>query len=348
MTNKRLHDFFESHRQRGVPLVLATVYQTEGSTYSKSGARMLIDENGIYVGMLSGGCVEGDLAIRARVAIDTGDAQDVSFELDAGGDDLWGLGVGCDGVMRILLQRIDAESDYEPYATIASMEKGRDIARQVTVVASSNDELPAGQTVIVSQKGDVVFGGVSEATDQLGSLASKPDGLHAVTIGITETRVLVANLRPDRRLLVLGAGRDAEPVFRFAAELGWRVTVADHRPAYIDNEVFREAEETICCPAEEIGERVEFDAFDAAVVMSHHLASDRDYLAQLSDSSVGFVGLLGPAARRLRLLDEIEASESFRERVRGPVGLDLGGRGPGAIALSIVAELQQVFESGQP
>ena len=347
MTNQRLHEFFESHRQRGAPLVLATVYETSGSTYSKRGARMLIDENGIYTGMLSGGCVEGDLAIRARAAIDTGVAQDVSFELDADGDDLWGLGVGCDGVMRILLQRIDTAGAYEPYATISSLEQGRDRARQATVVASSHEQLTAGRTIIVSDEGDVVLDEAPEQSAELRALAGESDGLHDVTIDDSKMRVLVAEVRPDRRLLLLGAGRDAVPVVRFAAEIGWRVTIADHRPAYLEGDHFEDAVEKICCPAAEIGDRIALDTFDAAVVMSHHLVSDRDYLAQLAETRLGYIGLLGPAARRTRLLDELDAGDSFREKVRGPVGLDLGGRGPGAIALSIVAELQQLFERAQ-
>ena len=246
MTNKRLHEFFELRRQRGAPLVLATVYETEGSTYSKRGARMLIDENGIYTGMLSGGCVEGDLAIRARAAIDTGVAQDVSFELDADGDDLWGLGVGCDGTMRILLQRIDAANRYEPYATIASVEQGRDRARQVTVIASSGEQPAPGQTVILSGKGDLMFDGANAEAADLAALAAESDGLHDVAIGSSDARVLVADILPDRRLLVLGAGRDAEPVVRFSAELGWRVTIADHRPAYLETDAFDDAVEKIC------------------------------------------------------------------------------------------------------
>ncbi len=347
MTNKRLHAFYESHRRRGAPLVLATVYETVGSTYSKRGARMLIDENGIYTGMLSGGCVEGDLAIRARAAIDTGVAQDVSFELDADGDDIWGLGVGCDGVMRILLQRIDEQSAYEPYATIMAIEQGRDRARLVTVVASSNEQPAAGATVIVADDGEIAFDGAAEHAEEILSLAAEPDGLHGVQLAGSDASALVTELVPDRRLLVLGAGRDAEPVVRFAVELGWRVTIADHRPAYLETDAFGDAEETICCAAKEIGERIDLDAYDAALVMSHHLTSDRDYLAQLADTGVAYIGLLGPAARRVRLLDEIEASSAFAERVRGPVGLDLGGRGPGAIALSIVAELQQEFARSQ-
>ncbi len=345
MTNRRLHEFYESHRRRAAPLVLATVYATEGSTYSKSGARMLIDEDGIYAGMLSGGCVEGDLAIRARVALDSGVPQDVSFELDAEGDDLWGLGVGCDGVMRILLQRIDADSGYQPYATIAAIEQGRAAARQLTVVSSTEATPASGDTVIISENGDLLLEAAAFSSE-LYEFMSMANGMKDVSVGDAEVRILIEDVHPDRRLLVLGAGRDAEPVVRFAAELGWRVTIADHRPAYIHGNEFGDAVEKLCCPADELHSRVDADSFDAAIVMSHHLASDRRYLQQLAGSSVAYVGLLGPAARRNRLLDEIAAgNDDFAQRVRGPVGLDLGGRGPGAIALSIVAELQQVFAS---
>ena len=343
MTNRRLHEFFESHRRRAAPLVLATVYATEGSTYSKSGARMLIDEDGIYTGMLSGGCVEGDLAIRARVAIDSGVPQDISFELDAEGDDLWGLGVGCDGVMRILLQRIDADNAYQPYSSIVAVEQGKVSARQLTVVSSTTSEPASGETIIVAEGGDVLLDATAFSSELLG-LLSTGNGTQDARVCDADVRVLIADIHPDRRLLILGAGRDAEPVVRFAAELGWRVTVVDHRPAYVQGNAFDDASERICCPASELYQRVDVESFDAAIVMSHHLASDRTYLEQLARSAITYVGLLGPAARRNRLLEEIESGDDeFAKRVRGPVGLDLGGRGPGAIALSIVAELQQEF-----
>jgi xanthine dehydrogenase accessory factor len=146
-------------------------------------------------------------------------------------------------------------------------------------------------------------------------------------------------------LLVLGAGPDAEPVVRFAAELGWRCTVVDHRDAYIDTGSFGGAEKVLCAPANELADTLDLSCYDAAVVMSHHLASDRAYLKQLAATEMRYVGLLGPAARRDRLLSELgEAGRGLEGRLRGPAGISIGGRGPAAIALSIVAEVQGVLQ----
>jgi xanthine/CO dehydrogenase XdhC/CoxF family maturation factor len=129
---------------------------------------------------------------------------------------------------------------------------------------------------------------------------------------------------------------------RFAAELGWRATVVDHRPAYVDGNDFACAETTLCCDADEVADHVDLDDFDLAVVMSHHLESDRRYLRQLADARIGYIGLLGPPARRDRLMAELgDRAAALAGRLHGPAGLDLGGRGPAAIALSIVAEMQQ-------
>jgi xanthine/CO dehydrogenase XdhC/CoxF family maturation factor len=144
---------------------------------------------------------------------------------------------------------------------------------------------------------------------------------------------------------VLGGGPDAEPVVRFAAELGWRCTVVDHRDAYIESGRFGAAEKALCLPAAEVGRTLELSRYDAAVVMSHHLASDRAYLEQLAATDVRYVGLLGPAARRDRLLSELgERGQALAGRLHGPAGIDLGGRGPAAIALAIVAEVQGVLQ----
>ena len=100
----------------------------------------------------------------------------------------------------------------------------------------------------------------------------------------------------------------------------------------------------ICAPAEQLGSDFDLDQFDAAVIMSHHLASDRQYLVGIAKSEIPFVGLIGPRHRRDRLLGEIGTSaEALAERLRGPVGKRIGGRGPAAIALEVAAELQEYF-----
>ncbi len=293
MTVTKLLEFFDGHCKRGEPLALVTVIDTRGSTYSKAGAQMLINADGVFRGMLSGGCLEGDLAVRAGVVIESGRAQVVEYDL-GGDDELWGLGVGCDGLIRVQLQPLRPDDGYAPFAAIADILRGH------------------------------------RAEDVALPLADEAGG------------ELVVRVVPPLRLLVLGAGLDAEPVVRIAAELGWRVTVCDHRPAYLEAGDFDLAEATHCRPADELAAAVTVDEYDAAIVMSHHLASDRSYLAALAESSVRYVGLLGPPARRERLLRDLGAAAGRLDgKIHGPAGLDIGGRGPGPIALSILAQVQQ-------
>lgn len=296
MNPTKLLEFFDTRRERGESLVLVTVVGTEGSTYSKVGAQMLVDSNGVFRGMLSGGCLEGDLAVRAQQVLESGKPQVVTYDLGQDDDEIWGMGAGCDGLMRMVLQAIRREDEYAPFDRVAAIWRGDDAA-QVSI--------PVGT-----------------------------DGIDEVTIDV----------EPPPRILVLGAGLDAEPVVRFAVELGWRCTVYDHRPGYIDGGDFAGAVATHCSPADELAGSLELDRFDAAVVMSHHLKSDRTYLAQLATSRIGYIGLLGPAQRRVRLLDELgDAAAQLTNRLHGPAGLDIGGRGPAPIALSIIAEVQQVL-----
>jgi len=273
---------------------LITVLGTEGSTYSKAGSQMLVNENGDFHGMLSGGCLEGDLAERSRKVIETNIADVVTYDL-RGDDDVFGLGVGCEGALRILIQPICASSSYEPFSSL---------------VRALEDE---------------PFADISLA--DAGETGS--------------TRILA-----PLRLLILGAGRDAEPLVLFTVALGWRVSVSDHRPASVARLESSPAASVECVPVEDVGSHFDLSKFDAAIIMSHNLAADRSYLGTLADSSLGFIGLLGPPHRRDRLLGELgEAAEKLGERLRAPVGRQIGGRGPAAIALEITAELQAHFST---
>jgi xanthine/CO dehydrogenase XdhC/CoxF family maturation factor len=154
--------------------------------------------------------------------------------------------------------------------------------------------------------------------------------------------VLYTRIDPPPALLVLGAGLDSEPVIRIANELGWRCTISDHRPEYVESRSFPARTRVNCCPVDELHRRIDLDQFDLVIVMSHHLASDRAYLRQLATSGIGYIGLLGPIGRRNRLLSEMdERADALKNRLHGPAGIDLGGRGPGPIALSIIAEMQK-------
>jgi xanthine/CO dehydrogenase XdhC/CoxF family maturation factor len=153
-------------------------------------------------------------------------------------------------------------------------------------------------------------------------------------------RLFVAPLSLPPRILVLGAGPDAAPLVDFAARLDWKVTLVDHRPAYAVAAHFPSAEHVIQARPDALREALDLERFSAAVVMSHHLPSDLAYLRSLAETSIPYVGLLGPAVRREKLLADLgAAAHRLRPRLHAPVGLALGGRTPESIALAIVAEL---------
>lgn len=345
MNYRRQRDFLERHRQAGAPLALATVIETSGSTYSKAGERMLIDAEGRFQGMLSGGCLEGDLAMRARVAIDAGTVEFATYDLHAGIDEPWGMGVGCDGAMRVMLQPLTARGAYEPAAALFELAAGREPLCVLTCIASQDPGLPVGTTSVQAAGAARGTAGAEKLRElAAGTIAAAdrraPPRLQEFAGGAL--RVLVEHRPPAPRVLILGAGLDAEPLVRFVAELGWHAAVCDHRPAYVESNDFGLADERHCVPAAELAASLPLDDFDMAVVMSHHLVSDGAYLQQLAASRVPYIGLLGPPGRRERLLRELgEAGAALEGRLHGPAGLDLGGRGPAAIALSIAAEMQQ-------
>jgi xanthine dehydrogenase accessory factor len=350
MSVRQIIQTFETWRATGAPIVLATVYETLGSTYSKAGQRILIAANGDYRGLVSGGCLEGDLAERSRAVLANDLPAAVTYDLRDEVDEIFGLGVGCNGLLRVLLQPLQAARGYQPFAAIADALTGAERAGVATVVDSADASLRAGATVVVRAASHVAF---DVAPGEAVRLAERTR--RAVTAGAAalETEggvtVLHAVLKPIPRLLVLGAGLDAVPLVALAAELGWFVTVADHRPAYVAREGFERAVRTLLVDPAALDRSLRLREFDAIVVMSHHLTTDRKYLAQLAAVDTGYVGVLGPRARRERLLDELgEQGAPLRTRLRGPVGLDLGADSPESIALSILAELQTTLSGAKP
>ena len=343
MSVRRTVQRFAEWRQRGEAMVLATVYETIGSTYSKAGHRSLIAANGDYQGLVSGGCLEGDLAERASRIREARQAAAITYDLRDEAEDLWGLGVGCNGLIRVFLQPLLPEQGCEPFAAIAHRLMGTERAAAATVIEPGRSPLALGGTLIWSANSSELWGLDAAGAERLapGCEEALRSGTSRYLVDDTGAGVLYAVLAPVPRLLVLGAGLDAVPLVRMAAELGWLVTVADHRPAYIDRGGFETAERVTTIDPRALSREIDLETFDAVIVMSHHLITDQAYLAQLSTIGAGYVGVLGPPARKERLLADLGAvGEVLRTKLKGPVGLDIGADSPESIALSILAELQ--------
>lgn len=346
MNSRHVIDRFAAGRGRGEPMVLVTVYDTLGSTYSKAGTRMLIMAGGESQGLVSGGCLEGDLAERARQVLATDSAMTVTYDLRDEADELFGLGVGCNGLIRVLLQPLRAATGYEPMASIAEALLGRDAGGLATVIEPAGSAARTGDSVALLA-GEVRSFGLSEdlaarfAGGCRSALANRNARLEAWE---DSGQVLFTPLLPVPRVLILGAGLDAVPLVNLIAELGWRVFIADHRPAYLERAGFARAEARLGVRPEALADDVVLASFDGIVVMSHHLLTDLEYLRQLASVETAYLGLLGPPARRRRLLDDLgPAAGSLETRLRGPVGIDIGADSAESIALSIAAEMQSVL-----
>jgi len=338
-----LLEFYEAH-QKDDSLVLGTVVATEGSTYRKPGAMMLIAADRSYRGLISGGCLESDLAAHAGQVFADGETRKVCYDMSEGDDFAWGLGLGCDGVIHLMLQRLDRDTGFGFLETLEQAWKARRGGLLSLVVSSTDPGRSEGDFSLDCGVGFSIgesllmnnINGHEAKSFSSGHDMSRRYWHEKVNTDRGVVGLLMIPVMPPPAILICGAGHDAVPVARLAVEMGWRCTVVDHRPAFARMDRFPGICEVCVLQPADLSRHIALEQFDAAILMTHHLGHDRSYLAQVIGASVPYIGLLGPRARRDRLLDEIGASDVH---VFGPAGLDIGAEMPESIALAIVAEI---------
>jgi len=335
-------------------LVLATVVRVTGSSYGGVGARMLVHSDGSTVGLVSGGCLESDLAEHARRVHATGHAEIVTYDTREDDDAPWGLGLGCNGLIEVLLEPIPPHRGRDVAALIDRALAGDEPAVIATVMRTTGAAAGApevGAHALLNDRGVEPIGDWGTGSALAGAEQHLDEALAAGRRGIVReigaVEVAFEVVMPAVRLLVCGTGPDAAPVARFASELGWDVTVVDHRPLTGPHAArFPGARVVECAEALRLAEVLPLGPRIAAVVMSHSFPRDRDYVQALLAASAGYVGVLGPRARTERILAELAtlgvAHQVAGDRFFAPVGMDIGGEGPDAIALSIIAQISAV------
>ena len=346
---QRLFLAYDQHRTAQRPCALATVVEVVGSAYRRPGARMLVTEDGELTGAISGGCLEGDARQRARRALFQGEPALVTYDTRDEDDPRHGLGPGCQGVVRILLEPLDFTDAANPLEILRSFAQHPAPAVLATVFETDATGLKAavGQRLLLTNAG-VVRGtpllAVPLAEAARTALAQGQSRILDIETDAGPVRALLEILTPPLRLVVYGAGNDAQPLVHLAASLGWHITVVDGRPHLATSARFPEAAAVCLVPVRELETQVP-DSLAYHVLLSHNYAYDLAALQTLLYSAAPYIGLLGPRLKAQRLLSELATApravvEALRERLHSPIGLDLGSETPEEIALCVVAEIQ--------
>lgn len=295
--------------------VLVTLVTVAGSSYRRPGARLLLTPEGERIGSISGGCLEEDVLAHARRVAVSGLAELVAYDTTSENDLVWGVGLGCHGVVQLLVEKLPPAP-----AWAAALAANRAAHRPtcLAVVWRSSDPAHLGTTLA-----------------------------HSLPPLPPEAAVFYDEVLPPVHLAIFGAGNDAQPLARFADELGWRVTVADPRPEFTTEARFPTAAVRVVAPADELVARAALPSDALAVVMTHRYVHDVPVLRELLARPPAYIGLLGPRQRAERILADLDherpVTPEARACLHAPVGLDLGGSTPEEVALSIIAEMRAVL-----
>ncbi|WP_353929731.1 XdhC family protein [Okeanomitos corallinicola TIOX110] len=347
---------FLDNQHNNKKLFLATVVNVQGSTYRQPGARMLMTTSGEIVGTISGGCLENDVIEHTRLMTDK-KAKVITYDTNAEEDIIWGFGLGCNGVVDILIESLEKENSVNPLKFIhqcLSAQKSGIIATIFSVTGNIDVQLGACLTL---NSDDFVNSNIPESSlqqalikDSKAALENQHSSFHKYQLPLGEVNVFIEFIQPPPNLMIFGAGRDAVPVMNFAKALGWKVTIFDCRALEVTQERFISADKVILTRREILHQQVSVNENSIAVVMTHNYFDDLAVLKLLIPSHIKYLGCLGSKKRTARLLTDLqsdvgELTSKQLEKFYAPVGLDIGADTPETIALSIVAEIQAVLKN---
>lgn len=319
----------------GERAALATIVSVEGSSYRRSGARMLITDKGETTGVLSAGSFERDVCERARKVMSTGRPALVKFDPTTDED-----------LVQVLIEPANTERVASLMQLFAECAESDNTGAIATVFRThGNVAASLGTTAMLFPDGTVdgefiiptIFDDLADTVSANSSTIKHYDTDEG------QIEVFMEVVQPRVRLVIFGAGFDALPIVAFAKNLGWHTSVVDTRARVASIEHFQEADAVWLCRPEDVSTQVMISERTAVVVMTHNYLHDLELLRQLLPLPLRYLGCLGPRRRTERLLSELSAIDSDLDRLHAPVGLDIGAETPEEIALSIVSEVKAVL-----
>ncbi|MCB7480163.1 XdhC family protein [Christiangramia sediminis] len=344
-----------SLKMAGTECVLATVVHVEGSSYRRAGARMLVDEFGNITGAISGGCLEGDALRKALHAMHQQKNKLVNYDTSDEDDAVIGAQLGCNGVIQVLFEYVDFENKYNP-------------CELLKIVVSSNQKLAIvvqfnldksldqpGTGLFINE--DLQLNGKKPEKQLLEliikecelSLQNGKPNFTEISINNKTYHFFIQNYKPPVKLVLVGAGNDAQILAQQTELLGWDVIVTDGRPTHANNERFASSCQVIVSKPEETLSKIRIDARTYFVLMSHNYNYDLAVLKLLiGKNEIPYIGILGPKKKFDRMLtylkkDGFQLNDEILNKIHAPVGLEIGAETPAEIGLSILAEIQSVL-----
>lgn len=321
-----MRDILDAYRVLAAtgPVGRAVVTRVWGSAPRAEGATIVATADGRMAGSVSGGCVEAAVVLEIQKAIRTGTAKLVSYAVSD--EKAWEVGLSCGGTIDVLV-----EPSVRP-EIMAAVESDHSTV-VATVLSGAALGAPDGELSAVLEGEGALSAASAECRRLDVTLPSGP-----VTV------FLEAFPRPPR-LVVVGAVHLAEVLVRLAGELGYRTVVTDGRESLLTRARFPDASELVLGWPGETLSQIGLDPDTAVCILTHDPKFDEPALRVALRSAAGYVGAIGSrktqAARRARLSEEGFTGDEIA-RLHGPIGLDLGGRSPGEVALAILAEVTAV------
>ncbi|MGV6889085.1 XdhC family protein [Rhodophyticola sp. SM2404] len=300
----------------GKGAALATVVETWGSAPRPVGSQLVVSGDGEMEGSVSGGCVEGAVVIEAMEAVQTGEAKMLEFGVSD--DEAFAVGLACGGRIRVLVEPVGASLPEPLLADLVAARAARQPVAYITDPDHGNSRLAGPDESHLAER---------FRKDQSGMEGSEFIAIH----------------NPPLRMIVVGAVHIAQALLPMARMAGYDPILVDPRPAFGSEARFENQRIVEDWPDEAL-DAFGLDTRTAVVTLTHDPKLDDPAITRALGSDVFYLGCLGSKrthAKRVARLQEAGFSEEQITKIHAPVGLDIGARGPGEIAISIMAQITQ-------
>lgn len=330
---------------------LATVVGVEGSSYRRTGARMLVLDDGVWVGGISGGCLEGDALKRARISITKSTASLITYDTTEDDAHQIGVGLGCNGIIDVLFTPLDYENKNNPVEILKTcVESKRQTQILITLTKLEGDwkNVHAGEVIYFRGTESLTgFGDKKFEKELLEKIQQQTKKNKSAPFDFElqdgkKISLFIEILLPEIHLVLMGHQYDVYPLARLTREMDWRVTIVSN-PLKVNSTYAKVVDQVLNDLMD-----IPFDNYTAIILMSHDFKTDKRNLHKALQTGVRYVGMLGPRVRSEKIVKELEEegnaiSSEDMKKIYAPAGLDIGALTPEEIALSLIAEIRSVF-----